>query len=72
MPDNKPAAPQNLPPHVQLIQMGLAFVVSRAVYTAAKPGLADQLASGPKIGAELAGALHAPCAFFAQIDADPG
>jgi len=47
-----------LPPHVQLIQMGRAHVVSRTVYAAAKLGLADQLASGPKSAVELAGPLH--------------
>ena len=62
MADNYQAASQALPPHVQLIQMGTAFWVSRVVYAAAKLGLADQLAAGPKSAAELAGAmrLHAP------------
>ena len=58
MADNKPAASQVLPPHIQLIQMGRAHVVSRTVYAAAKLGLADQLASGPKSAAELAGPMH--------------
>ncbi|UPK39841.1 methyltransferase [Bradyrhizobium sp. 186] len=51
-----------LPPHVQLIQMGRAHIVSRIVYAAAKLGLADQLAPGPKSAAELAGPMqvHAP------------
>lgn len=59
MPDPTPAG---LPPHLQLIQMGRAFIVSRTVYVAAKLGLADELASGPKSAAELAGPLqvHAP------------
>jgi len=62
MPDHKPEAAQGLPPHLQLIQMGRAFIVSRTVYAAAKLGLADQLASGPKSAVELAGPmqLHAP------------
>jgi hypothetical protein len=62
MPDHKPAISQVLPPHIQLIQMGRAHIVSRAIYAAAKLGLADQLASGPKSAAELAGAMqvHAP------------
>jgi len=59
MPDNKSAASQGLPPHIQLIQMGRAFIVSRTVYVAAKLGLADQLASGPKSAAELAGPMRA-------------
>ena len=62
MPDDEPAAPQGLPPHMQVIQMGRAFIVSRTIYVAAKLGLADQLASGPKSAAELAGPMqvHAP------------
>ena len=50
------------PPHVQLIQMGTAYWASRAVYAAAKLGLADQLKSGTKSAEELAGAVgaHAP------------
>jgi hypothetical protein len=58
MPDIKPAASQVLAPHVQLIQMGQAFAVSRIVYATAKLGLADQLASGPKSAAELADPMH--------------
>ena len=61
MPDDKPAAPQSLPPYVQLIQMGMA-VVSRTVCVTAKLGLADQLASAPKSASELAVPMqvHAP------------
>ena len=42
--------------------MGRASIVSRIVYAAAKLGLADQLASGPKSAAELADGMqvHAP------------
>jgi DNA-binding Lrp family transcriptional regulator len=42
--------------------MGRAFVVSRVVYAAAKLGLADALAEGPRSAAELADRLklHAP------------
>jgi hypothetical protein len=51
-----------IPPHAQLIQMGTAFWVSKLVYAAAKLGLADQLAGGPRSAADLAGPLrlHAP------------
>ena len=51
-----------LPPHLQLIQMGVASWVSAVVYAGAKLGIADHLAAGPKSAAELAGAmsLHAP------------
>ena len=62
MADHKPATSQVLPPHIQLIQMGRAHIVSRAVYAAAKLGLADHLASGRKSAIELAGPMnvHAP------------
>ena len=61
MPDHK-STPSDVPPHIQLISMGRAHVVSRTIYAAAKLGLADQLASGPKSAAELARAqdLHEP------------
>src|SRR4029078_7333234 len=56
------ADPDELPPHVKLIQMGRAYIVSRIVYAAAKLDLADQLAFGPKSARELAGFMqaHAP------------
>src|SRR4051794_36370995 len=62
MSDNQEAASQALPPHAQLIQMGTGSWVSAVVYAAAKLGLADQLAAGPKSAADLAGAMtmHAP------------
>jgi hypothetical protein len=50
------------PPHIQLIQMGMAHWVSRIAYVAAKLSLADHLAQGPKTAEELAGptGAHAP------------
>ena len=62
MPDHEPTKSQVVPPHVQLIQMGQASIVSRIVYAAAKLGLADHLASGSKSAAELADGMqvHAP------------
>jgi hypothetical protein len=50
------------PPHAQLIQMGTSYWISKVVYAAAKLGLADQLAAGPRSAAELAGPTraHAP------------
>ena len=59
--DTETASP-GLPPHAQLIQMGTASWVSAMVHAAAKVGVADQLSSGPKSAAELAGpmGLHAP------------
>ena len=58
MTDNNEA----LPPHAQLMQMAMGQIVSRVLYAAAKLGLADELATGPKNAAELAAALgaHAP------------
>ena len=47
-----------LPPHAQLIQMGTASWVSALVYAAAKVGIADHLAGGPKSAAEAAAAMH--------------
>lgn len=51
-----------LPPHVQLIQMGIASFGSAALYTAAKLSLADHIGDTAKTAAELAGATatHAP------------
>jgi SAM-dependent methyltransferase len=56
------AAAPCLPPHVQLIQMGTGGAVANVMHMAAKLGLADKLADGPKSAVELAGpsALHAP------------
>ena len=45
----------SLPTHVQLIQMGTGYWVSRVVYKAAELNLGDRLADGPKTAAELAG-----------------
>ena len=47
-----------LPPHAQLIAMGTASWVSALVYVAAKVGIADHLANGPRSAAEAAGSLH--------------
>jgi hypothetical protein len=53
--------PQSLPHHLRLMQMG-SFAVPRVLYVAAELGLADELQSGPKSAAELAGPmkLHSP------------
>ena len=62
MSDDKDAASKALPPHAQLIQMGVASWVSAVVYAAAKLGLADHLSAGPKSAVELATTTrtHAP------------
>jgi len=51
-----------LPSHVQLIQMGTAYWISRVLYAAAKLGLADHLGEGSRNAGELAGPTrtHAP------------
>ena len=51
-----------LPVELQMIQFIMGFWMSRAVYVAAKLGLADLLQSGPKTAEELAEATgtHAP------------
>jgi len=50
--------PGALPPHAQLIQMGTASWISALVYAAAKVGIADHLADGPKSAAEAAPGMH--------------
>ena len=47
--------PQTPPPHIQIIQMGTGYWVSRLVGAAASLGLADHLANGPRSAADLAG-----------------
>ncbi len=62
MSDDHDATSQALPPHAQLIQMGTASWISAVVYAAAKLGIADHLAAGPRSAVELAGTTrtHAP------------
>lgn len=62
MNDDANAASPPLPPHAQLIQMGAASWISAVVYAAAKLGIADHLAAGPRSADDLAGATgtHAP------------
>lgn len=54
MPEHAENRVDSTPPHAQLIQMGTAYWISRVVFVAAKLGLADHLAEGPKSAAELA------------------
>lgn len=44
-----------VPPHVEMIRMATGFWVSGLIYTAAKTGLADLLADGPRSASDLAG-----------------
>jgi hypothetical protein len=62
MPDTPPAQTPDVPPHVQVIQMATAHWVSRLIHVAARLGLADQLANGPRSAEDLAGPTetHAP------------
>jgi hypothetical protein len=54
MTDDHPNPSDAPPPYTQVIQMGMSYWVSRALYAAAKLGLADKLAGGPRSAAELA------------------
>jgi hypothetical protein len=56
------AAASNVPAHVQLIQMCGGGWIAAAVHAAAKLGLADHLANGPRTAEELAAqtGTHAP------------
>jgi O-methyltransferase domain/Dimerisation domain len=62
MAETHPINTEALPPHAQLVQMATAHWVSHVAYVAAKLGLADHLAKGPKTANELAGPTktHAP------------
>ena len=42
------AVPQALPPSAQLLQLASGVFISQAIYVAAKLGVADLLANGPK------------------------
>ncbi|HZI95094.1 MAG TPA: methyltransferase [Patescibacteria group bacterium] len=58
----KPPDNAEPPAHAQVIQMASSFWVSRAVYAAARLGIADLLGDGAKSAQELAGptGMHAP------------
>lgn len=60
------------PPHAQLIQMSSAYWISKVVYAAAKLGLADQLAAGPKKRRRAGRPYSHPCTRIAPADAHPG
>ena len=59
---NVPQENEAPPAHAQLVQMAMAHWVSHVVYAAAKFGLADHLAGGPRDAESLAGltGTHAP------------
>jgi hypothetical protein len=54
MTEQTKTAPEQLPPSVQLLSIATGAFPSAAVYVAAKLGIADLLADGPKTAAELA------------------
>ena len=62
MPTQETTATDVLPPHVQLIQMATSYWPPRMLYVAAKLGIADRLAPGPKSADALAAetGVHAP------------
>jgi hypothetical protein len=62
MSDDVSAGAGTTPPPVALLQMMTGYWVSQAVYVAAKLGIADVLAEGPRRGEDLAAATgaHAP------------
>ena len=62
MSDSQSVASEAVPPHAQLIQMATGKWVAAIVYAAAKLGIADHLADGPRSAMELFGATrtHAP------------
>lgn len=51
---NPTASGQAMPPEAQIMQLTMGAFVAQAVYVAAKLGLADLVATGPKTTAELA------------------
>src|SRR2546428_12926102 len=57
-----PAQPSALPPPLMLYQIGIGHYFSRALYLAAKLGIADLLKDGPRHAGQLAEATrtHAP------------
>jgi hypothetical protein len=62
MKNEKQEGSEPLPPHTQLVQMGMAHWGSQILYAAAKLNLADHLGQGPKSANELSGptSTHAP------------
>ena len=49
-------AQSETPPHLAMLQLISGFWISRAIYVAAKLGIADHLAGGPKTAEEIAAA----------------
>ena len=62
-----PASPSTLPPQLVLYQLGIGHYISRALYLAAKLGIADLLKDGPRAGSELAAATHTHALFITPL-----
>jgi len=58
---------ESLPPSAQLVQMAMGHWVSRIVYVAARLGLADHLADGPRTADDLAGTTHTHAASLYRL-----
>lgn len=67
MSDNEPSLRGSQPAHVQLIEMGNAFIASRLIFAAARLGLADQLSPNPKSAAEIAGTVGVKAEFLHRL-----
>jgi orsellinic acid C2-O-methyltransferase len=59
--------PPALPPGIALYQMAIGHYVSRALHLAAKLGIADLLAAGPRTAADLAAAISANGAALRRV-----
>ena len=64
---NSPAGPGQLPSSVALQRMISGYTTSQVIYVAAKLGLADLLAAGPRSAAELAAATTCDQASLARF-----
>jgi len=62
-----PKQAAELPPPMLLFQLATGFYLSRALYVAAKLGIADLLAEGPRPAAALAEATHTHASALARV-----
>ncbi|HKC52831.1 MAG TPA: methyltransferase [Myxococcota bacterium] len=61
------ATPAGLPPGILLYQIGIGHYFSRALYLAAKLGVADLLRDGPRSAGELAGATQTDASALRRV-----
>lgn len=64
---SKEGKPEEVPPSIAMLQMISGFWISRAIYIAAKLGLADHLAEGRKTAQELATASGTDAASLYRV-----